>query len=101
MMLPMKKILLIALACLLAASCRTGHDETPAEKLGWKLAMQSYTFHKVSFEEALDNCRTLGVKYIEAFPGHRLGARWETLFSDPAWTRPQGRKSWTWPQGKA
>ena len=83
MMFPMKKILLITMACLLAASCRTGQEGTPAEKLGWKLAMQSYTFHKVSFEEALDNCQTLGVKYIEAYPGHKLGAKWGDLVFGP------------------
>lgn len=59
---------------LAAAACTP--KQTAAEKLGWKLAIQSYTFHKVSFEEALDKTAELGVKYIEAFPGHRLGDKW-------------------------
>ena len=73
----MKKIisiLAIALICSLSQSC--GNRETKAEKNGWKLAMQSYTFHKFSFIEALDKTQELGIKYIEAFPGHKLGGKY-------------------------
>jgi sugar phosphate isomerase/epimerase len=49
-------------------------DGSPdAEKLGWRLGMQSYTFRGVSFLECLDRMAALGIKYVEAFPGHRLG----------------------------
>ena len=41
-----------------------------------KIAMQSYTFHKVDLVQALDNCQQLGVEYVEVFPGHKLGGRW-------------------------
>lgn len=40
----------------------------------WKLAVQSYTFHKFTLMEALDKVKELGVPYIEVYPGHRLGA---------------------------
>ena len=63
-----------ATATLAVAGCSGGL--TKAEKMGWNLAVQSYTFHKFSFEEALDKTAELGVKYIEAFPGHRLGGKW-------------------------
>ena len=70
-----KKILFMA-AVLAVAAVSCSPKQTKAEKYGWKLAMQSYTFHKVSFEEALDKTAGLGIKYIEAFPGHRLGGKW-------------------------
>ncbi|MBQ1866499.1 MAG: sugar phosphate isomerase/epimerase [Bacteroidales bacterium] len=70
-----KKILFMA-AVLAVAAVACAPKQTKAEKYGWKLAMQSYTFHKVSFEEALDKTAGLGIKYIEAFPGHRLGGKW-------------------------
>lgn len=44
-----------------------------AEKLGWNLAIQTYTFHNFSLEEAFDKTQELGLHYAEVFPGHRLG----------------------------
>lgn len=73
----MKKIfllLMIAFLCFLFGSCE--NNETKAEKQGWKLAVQSYTFHKFTFIEALDKTQELGIKYIEAFPGHKLGGKY-------------------------
>lgn len=73
----MKKLLsllMICFSCFMLNSCSS--NETKAEKQGWKLAIQSYTFHKFSFIEALDKTQELGVKYIEAFPGHKLGGKY-------------------------
>ncbi len=49
---------------------------TKAEKQGWRLGMQSYTFHLFTFTEALDKTQQLGLKCIEAYPGHKLGGKW-------------------------
>jgi L-ribulose-5-phosphate 3-epimerase len=38
--------------------------QTPAEQLGWKLAIHSYTFSKFSIFDAIDKTRDLGVKYM-------------------------------------
>jgi sugar phosphate isomerase/epimerase len=43
-----------------------------AEKLGWRLGCQAYSFNKFSFFEAVDKNQSLGLKYIEAFPGQKL-----------------------------
>ncbi len=37
-----------------------------------KFAMQTYTFRKFSFAEALEKTKALGIHYIEAYPGQRL-----------------------------
>lgn len=69
----MKKYLLGLLALLLTLPVVS---KTTAEKHGWKLAIQSYTFHKFTVLEALDKTQQLGVKYIEIYPGHKLGGQW-------------------------
>lgn len=47
-----------------------------AEKFGWQLAIQSYTFHRFTVEEALNKTEELGIKNIEIYPGHKLGGQW-------------------------
>jgi len=47
-----------------------------AEQNGWRLSMQSFSFHKFTFSEALDKTKELGLHYIEVFPGHKLGGKW-------------------------
>ncbi len=44
-----------------------------AEKAGWKLGVQTYTFHKFSFQEAIDKTHELGLKYAEIYYGQPLG----------------------------
>lgn len=43
-----------------------------AEKLGWLLGCQAYSFNRYSFYEAIDNVRNLGLHTIEAYPGQKL-----------------------------
>ena len=43
-----------------------------AEKLGWRLATQAYTFRGGTFFEAIDKTAAIGVKYIEAYPGQKV-----------------------------
>lgn len=45
-----------------------------AEKLGWKVGMQFYSFHKYTFFEGIDLTRALGLHYIEATIGARICA---------------------------
>lgn len=49
-------------------------DGAPAaERLGWRLGMQAYTFNRFTFFEAVDKTESLGLHTIEAFPGQKLG----------------------------
>lgn len=43
-----------------------------AEKLGWRLGCQAYTFNRFTFYEAIDKVASLGLHYIEAYPGQVL-----------------------------
>ena len=47
----------------------------------WKLSVQMWTFHKVSFLEAIDKAQQLGFKYIEAYPGQKVGEGFHGPFS--------------------
>ena len=55
-----------------SARLATGGDSA-AEKLGWRLGTQSYTFRNVTFLEAVDKTASLGLHYIEAFPNQKVG----------------------------
>lgn len=43
-----------------------------AEKLGWRLGCQAYTFNRYTFFEALEKNASIGLRVIEAFPGQVL-----------------------------
>ena len=43
-----------------------------AEKLGWRLGTQAWTFNSVKFFDAVDKTAALKLKYIEAFPGQKV-----------------------------
>ena len=39
---------------------------------GWRLGAQAYTFRKFTFFEAVDKTASLGLNWIEAYPGQSL-----------------------------
>ncbi len=43
-----------------------------AEKLGWRLGCQAYSFNRYTFFEAVDKTASLGLHYIEAYPGQKV-----------------------------
>jgi sugar phosphate isomerase/epimerase len=45
-----------------------------AEKLGWRLGCQAYTFNHFTFYEAIDKVASMGLHYIEAYPGQKLSS---------------------------
>lgn len=59
-------------AVLVLSSC-SASKKSAAEKNGWNLSMQSYTFHLFTVPEALDKTAQLGLKYIEIYPGQKMG----------------------------
>jgi sugar phosphate isomerase/epimerase len=47
-------------------------DDEAAERLGWRLAVQAWTFRDRTAFEAIDTAHALGIRYIELFPGQKL-----------------------------
>ena len=43
-----------------------------ADLLGWKLGCQAYSFNRYSFLEAVQKNASMGLRYIEGYPGQRL-----------------------------
>lgn len=48
-------------------------QKTP-ESFGWKLGAQTYSFRLFTLEEALNKADSIGIKYVEGFPGQKIGA---------------------------
>jgi len=46
-----------------------------AEKLGWRLGCQAYSFNKFTFHEAVDKIASLGLRYVEMYPGQVLSSK--------------------------
>ena len=59
----MKKLLFL-LAAILLSPLTHAQEKSPADKLGWQLAIHSYTFQKFSIFDAIDKTKALGVKYM-------------------------------------
>ena len=51
-----------------------------AEKLGWRLGCQAYSFNRYTFFEAVDKTASLGLHYIEAFPGQKVSKEIDVHF---------------------
>lgn len=60
-----------------------------AEKLGWHLGCQAYSFNRFTFFEAVDKTASLGLKWIEAYPGQRLCADSEEVKVGPGMSDDQ------------
>ncbi len=64
--------------CGLFINCATGGDSAGAEKLGWRLGVQAYTFRALTFFETVDKAHELGLHFIEMYPGQKLKPGSET-----------------------
>lgn len=47
-------------------------DDEAAEKLGWQLGVQTYSFNRFTFFEAIDKAASIGLKYAETYPGQKI-----------------------------
>lgn len=56
-------------------------DQDPC---GWKLGTQAYSFNQFTFFEAVDKTKSLGLRYIEAYPGQKLSPENSTQFNHDA-----------------
>jgi sugar phosphate isomerase/epimerase len=57
-----------------AGAAETAKGAPNAEKLGWRLGCQAYSFNQFTFFEAVDKNASIGLRCIEAYPGQRLSA---------------------------
>lgn len=53
-----------------ACSCAGRYDSVRIKE--FKIAMQCWTFHKFTFDEAVERTKAIGIRYLEAYPGQPL-----------------------------
>jgi len=58
-------------------------DDAAAEKLGWRLGTQAWTFRDRTCFETIDTAARLGLKYIELYPGQALSPDSRTVQVGP------------------
>ncbi len=63
---------LVATAAVVRDAPKRVRDDAAAEKLGWRLGVQTWTFRDRTTFEAIDTAARLGLKYIEMHPGQKL-----------------------------
>ena len=70
------KVLALFAACIavfVAVPAFAAGPGTPnAEKLGWRVGCQAYSFNRFTFFEAIDKVASMGLTCIEAYPGQKL-----------------------------
>lgn len=49
-------------------------DDSAAEKLGFQLGMQCWTYRMLTTFETMERCQKFGIKYLEMFPGQKMKA---------------------------
>jgi sugar phosphate isomerase/epimerase len=67
-----------------AVAAQLANGAPHAEKLGWLLGCQAYSFNRYSLYEAIDNVRALGLHTIEAYPGQKLSQQKPDAKIDPS-----------------
>jgi len=50
---------------------------------GWHLAVQAWSFNRFTFFEAIDKVASLGLSWIEAYPGQKLSSEYPDAKFDP------------------
>jgi L-ribulose-5-phosphate 3-epimerase len=70
-MMPMKTPLLLAVVLSLA-SWTQAQEDSAADKLGWQVAVHSYTFKNFSIFDAIDKTAQVGAKYMSVSGGVNL-----------------------------
>jgi sugar phosphate isomerase/epimerase len=72
---------IFAMSPSIPAADTTSKGAPHAEKLGWRLGCQAWTFNRFTLFEAIDKTAELGLKYIEAFPhGQKLSPTNSAIF---------------------
>ncbi len=72
-----KWLVLSMMTALLMVNNACASQKSEAEKKGWYLSMQSYTFHLYTVPEAMEKTAALGIHYIEIYPGQKMGPEFD------------------------
>ena len=59
-------------ATIMCAPVRAERNDAAADKLGFKLGMQCWTYRMLTTFETLERCQKFGIKYLEIYPGQKM-----------------------------
>ena len=59
-------------AAILSTPVLADRNDADAEKLGFKLGMQCWTYRMLTTFETIERCQKFGIKYLEIFPGQKM-----------------------------
>lgn len=76
----LRSLALLAAMTLSFALSAAERNDKGAEHLGFKLALQAWTAHHTTLWETIDIAQTVGLKYIELYPGQKIGGGIEGNF---------------------
>jgi len=72
----MKRLTLALVAVLTAAMASAPalaeRNDAAAEKLGFKLGVQCWTYRMLTTFETIERCQKFGIKYLEVYPGQKM-----------------------------
>ncbi len=75
----MKKILLFCPFLLMTALSFAQPKPSNVSK-DWTISLQLWTFRVFNFHDAVAKADSCGIRYIQAFPGQKLGGKWKGSF---------------------
>ena len=62
----------VAPSCTAAETAAVKRDDSAAERLGFKVSLQCWTFNKLTLFETIDKAAALGIKYLEMIPRQKV-----------------------------
>lgn len=71
------KTLILLFVFAVANSTKDVKAQKTPEALGWQVGAQTYSFRLFTLEEALNKADSIGIKYVQGFPGQKIGAGME------------------------
>ncbi|MCC7491463.1 MAG: sugar phosphate isomerase/epimerase [Fimbriimonadaceae bacterium] len=69
---------------LLVSACAQAQEPAgfkPCAVPGWRLGLQAWTMNKLTVVEVIDQCKQLGIEYLECFPGQKVAPDLATGFA--------------------
>ena len=76
----LRTIALLSLFALASVVSAADRNDAAAENLGFKLSLQAWTCHHTSLWETIDVAQSVGIKYLEMYPGQTIGGGIEGKF---------------------
>jgi hypothetical protein len=86
--------MMVAAGVAVAALSASARDDAASEKLGMKLGIQCYTYRALDLAETIGRAQRFGIRYVQMYPGQRLGPGGGTTGPDMSAAQVEAVKAW-------